>query len=132
MIKPLYASENLENPFEPSLKHYEFIVKFMKDSQTWVHNFMEAIPENEGTDQIMFWNDTSTNPAIRIELHVITDEAKGNYDFITYQVKTNRKGENVFIVTHDQDQPKKFAKEKDALELVTTFYKTIRGMKIDN
>ena len=132
MIKPLYAGENLENPFDPSLKHYEAIVKFMKDSQIWVHNFMEAIPENKGTDQIMFWNDTATNPAIRIEFHVITDEAKGNYDSITYQVKTNRKGERVFIVTHDHGQHNKFMDEKDALELVNIFYKTIRGMKIDN
>lgn len=132
MIKPMFPDENLENPFEPSLKRYESIVTFMKDSQTWVHNFMEAIPENKGTDEITFWNDTATNPAIRIEFHVITDEAKGNYDCITYQVKTNRKGEQVFVVTHDRGQPKKFAKEKDALELVNILYKTIRGMKIDN
>ena len=129
MIKPFYGDENLENPFEPSLKHYESIVTFMKDSQEWVHNFMEVIPENEGTDEIIFWNDTATNPAIRIEFHVIRDEAKCDYDCITYQVKTNRKGEHVFIVTHDRGQPNKFMNEKDALELVVIFYKTIRGMK---
>ncbi|MBR0294383.1 MAG: hypothetical protein IJQ67_00555 [Bacilli bacterium] len=127
MIEPLFAGENLENPFAPSIEHYESIVAFMKDAKKWAHNFMKAIPENPGTDKIMFWNDTATNPAVRFEFHVIKN--KDEYEYITYQVKVNRKGEPVFIVTMDRGIPKKFSDEKEALELVTILYKTIRGIK---
>lgn len=129
MIEPLYAGENLENPFAPSIEHYESIVTFMKDAKKWAHNFMKAIPENSGTDKIMFWNDTATNPAVRFEFHVITNKENDEYQSITYQVKVNRKGEPVFIVTMERGIPKKFSDEKDALELVTVLYKTIRGIE---
>ena len=85
MIKPFYGDENLENPFEPALKHYESIVTFMKDSQEWVHNFMEAIPENEGTDEIIFWNDTATNP--QYELNSMLSEMKRNVIMIVSLIR---------------------------------------------
>lgn len=129
MIEPLHVGENLENPFAPSIEHYESIVAFMKDAKKWAHNFMKAIPENPETDKIMFWNDTATNPAVRFEFHVITNKETGEFQSITYQVKVNRKGEPVFIVTMERGTPKKFSDEKEALELVTVLYKTIRGIE---
>lgn len=131
MIKTFPAETSINNAFGSAIKAYTKIVDFLKASQTYVDNFVKAIPNDANENIIAFWNDCGVKPAMRIEFEIRKTLRDGNKvnKFLVYQVKQKKDGSLEFIV----DRTKKFKDEVQALKVVTDTYnehrKTLATLK---
>lgn len=118
-----FKDSTRENPFGSCLGYYKEIVRFFEESNRMVERFVRKIPENNKKQEIYLWNDTSTNPGMRIEFHVYQTEDK--WDSITYSVKQKNNKLTFKVRRMRTDEEKKFSDEDSALNCVLEFYDKI-------
>lgn len=131
MIKTFPAEISINNAFGSAIKAYTKTINFLKASQTYVDNFVKAIPNDANENMIYFWNDCRAKPKMRIAFEIRKTLSDGNKvnKFLVYQVKQKKDDSLEFIV----DRTKKFKDEVQALKVVTDTYnehrKTLATLK---
>ena len=118
-----FKDSTRENPFGSCIRYYGEIVRFFEESNRMVERFVCKIPENDKRQEIYLWNDTSTNPGMRIEFHVFL--TKDNWDSITYSVKQRNDKLTFKVRRMRTGEEKKFSDEASALDCVLEFYDKI-------